>query len=151
SRRNVIQWFSKVLMSRLNSKRSGSVIIVMQRLHMEDLTGHLMEIGGWDLLCLPARALQDVSIPLWRGVYAWKMDEPLQPTREGHDVLDELKRELGAEAFNAQYLQTPVPAGGNMLNPGWLKWCEPGPTRQASDEVVLSVDTAAKVTATSNY
>jgi hypothetical protein len=48
SRRNVIQWFSKVLMSRLNSKMLGTVIIVMQRLHMEDLTGHLLEIGGWD-------------------------------------------------------------------------------------------------------
>ena len=40
------------------------------------------------------------------------MDEPLQPMR---DELDKIKRELGAEAFNAQYLQSPVPAGGNML------------------------------------
>jgi predicted phage terminase large subunit-like protein len=151
SRRNVIEWFSKVLMSRLNSKRLGTVIIVMQRLHMEDLTGHLMEVGGWDLLCLPAKALQDVSIPVWRGVYAWKIDEPLQPTREGYDVLDELKRELGAEAFHAQYLQTPVPAGGNMLKREWLKWCQLAPTRHSSDEIVLSVETAAKATATSNY
>jgi hypothetical protein len=102
SRRNVIQWFSKVLMSRLNSKKLGTVIVVMQRLHMEDLTGHLLESGDWDHLCLPAKALQDVSIPLWRGVYAWRMDEPLQPMREDNDELDKIKRELGAEAFNAQ-------------------------------------------------
>jgi hypothetical protein len=135
SRRNVIEWFTKALMSRLNHKMLGTVIIVMQRLHMEDLTGHLLETGGWDLLCLPARALQDVSIPLWRGVYAWKKDGPLQPSREGNDVLDGIKRDLGAEAFSTQYLQTPVPEGGNMLKPEWLKWCEAAPTRQSPDEV----------------
>ena len=151
SRRNVNQWFPKALMSRLNNKKAGAVIIVMQRLHMDDLTGHLMEIGGWDRLCLPAKAPKDASIPLWRGDYAWKADELLQPLREDDSVLDELKRQFGAEAFNALYLQAPVPAGGNMLKPEWLKWCELAPTRQSSDQVVISVDTAAKATATSNY
>jgi len=150
-RRNVNQWFSKVLMSRLNNKKAGAVIIVMQRLHPDDLTGHLMEIGGWDQLCLPAKAPKDASIPLWRGEYAWKADECLQPMREDDSVLDGLKRDMGAEAFNAQYLQAPVPAGGNMLKPEWLKWFECAPTRQSSDQVVLSVDTAAKATETSNY
>jgi hypothetical protein len=150
-RRNVNQWFSRALMSRLNNKKAGAVIIVMQRLHMDDLTGHLMEIGGWDRLCLPAKAPKDTSIPLWRGEYAWKADECLQPMREDDSVLDDLKRDLGAEAFNAQYLQAPVPAGGNMLKPEWLKWCELAPTRQSSDQVIISVDTAAKATATSNY
>jgi predicted phage terminase large subunit-like protein len=123
----------------------------MQRLHVEDLTGHLMEIGGWDLLCLPAKAPRDMSVRVWRGVYAWKMDEPLQPSREGHDVLDEIRRQIGAEAFNTQYLQTPGPADGNMLKREWLKWCEVAPTRQPSDEIIISVDTAAKATAGSNY
>jgi predicted phage terminase large subunit-like protein len=150
-RRNVNQWFSRALMSRLNNKKAGAVIIVMQRLHMDDPTGHLMETGGWDRLCLPAKAPKDVSIPLWRGDYAWKADECLQPMREDDSVLDGLKRDLGAEAFNAQYLQAPVPAGGNMLKPEWLKWFECVPTRQCSDQVVLSVDTAAKATAMSNY
>jgi hypothetical protein len=65
--------------------------------------------------------------------------------------LDELKRNLGPEAFNAQYLQAPVPAGENLIKPEWLKWFECAPTRQCSDQVVLSVDTAAEATATSNY
>jgi predicted phage terminase large subunit-like protein len=151
SRRNVIQWFTKALMSRLNNKKLGIVIIVMQRLHVEDLTGHLLEIGGWDLLCLPAKAPRDMSVRVWRGAYAWKMDEPLQPSREGHDVLDEIRRQLGAEAFNTQYLQAPVPADGNMLKREWLKWCEVAKTRQPSDEIIISVDTAAKATASSNY
>jgi len=53
----------------------------------------------------------------------------LQPMREDDSVLDELKRELGGEAFNAQYLQAPVPAGGNMLKPEWINWCETPPCR----------------------
>src|SRR5262249_17212018 len=88
NRPNVSPWFTKALMSRLNNKKLGTVIIVMQRLHVEDLTGHLMEIGGWDLLCLPAKAPRDMSVQVWRGAYVWKMDEPLQPLREGHDVLE---------------------------------------------------------------
>jgi predicted phage terminase large subunit-like protein len=150
-RRNVNQWFSKALMARLNNKKAGAVIIVMQRLHMDDLTGHLMEIGGWDRLCLPAKAPKDALIPLWRGDYAWKADECLQPVREDDSALDELKRDMGAEAFNTQFLQAPVPAGGNMLKPELLKWCELAPARHSSDQVVISVDTAAKATATSNY
>jgi hypothetical protein len=96
NRRNVIQGFKEALISRLNNKKLGIVIIVMQRLHVEDLTGHLMETGGWDLLCLPAKAPRDMSVRVWRGAYAWKMDEPLQPAREGHDVLDETRRQMRA-------------------------------------------------------
>jgi predicted phage terminase large subunit-like protein len=151
NRRNVIKWFAEGLMSRLNNKKLGTVIIVMQRLHVEDLTGHLLETGGWDLLCLPAKAPRDMPVRVWRGVYAWKMDEPLQPAREGHDVLEGIRREIGAEAFNTQQLQAPVPAEGNMLKREWLRWCEGAPTRQPSDEIIISVDTAAKATAGSNY
>ena len=48
-------------------------------------------------------------------------------------------------------MQDPVPEGGNLLKLDWLKWCELPPVRQPGDQIVLSLDTAVKVTATSNY
>lgn len=45
-RNEASDWFRRTLMSRLNDKAAGTVIVVMQRLHQDDLTGHLLEKGG---------------------------------------------------------------------------------------------------------
>ena len=64
----MIDWYGGTLVSRLNDKETGSIIGVMQRLHEEDLAGHLREQGGWDCLELPAIALDDEVIPLGHGL-----------------------------------------------------------------------------------
>ena len=53
-RRNVIRFFDETLSTRLDDKRLGRIVVVQQRTHQADLTGHLLEQGGWTLLCLPA-------------------------------------------------------------------------------------------------
>ena len=149
SRKRANNWFTGTLMSRLNDKRAGAVFVVSQRLHQEDLTGSLIE-KGWDGLVLPAIAPRDTVIQLTKQKYFWKEGEPLQ-AREPLDVLEDQKQQLRAVAFAAQYLQDPVPETGNMLKPDWLKWCELPPVRQSSDQIVLTLDTAVKVTANSDY
>jgi len=42
-------WFDNTLLSRLNDKLQGSIIIVMQRLHQDDLVGHVLKQGHWDV------------------------------------------------------------------------------------------------------
>jgi predicted phage terminase large subunit-like protein len=143
-------WFDRTLMSRLNNKAAGTVIVVMQRLHQADLTGHLLEKGGWGQLLLRAIAPHDTFVPIGGRDYFWEEGEPLQK-REGHNVLDDLKRQLGAQIFNAQYLQDPLPDTGNLLDPNWLKWCERLPVRQADDQIVQSWDTALKDGPTNDY
>src|SRR5437763_12985041 len=63
-RKRVIEWHADTLVSRLNDKEKGPIVVVMQRLHENDLAGHLLDQGGWDHLCLPAIALEDSVIPL---------------------------------------------------------------------------------------
>ena len=46
ARRRVIDWYEKTLTSRLDNKSEGAIILVMQRLHVDDLAGHLLEAGG---------------------------------------------------------------------------------------------------------
>lgn len=52
-------WFDHSLLSRLDNKATGVIIVIMQRLHMDDLVGHLLEQGGWELISLPAIATKD--------------------------------------------------------------------------------------------
>ncbi len=56
ARETVIQWYAKTLLSRLDNKAENGIIVVMQRLHVDDLVGHLLEQGCWTLLKLPAIA-----------------------------------------------------------------------------------------------
>lgn len=53
----VNDWYDNSLLSRLNSKEDGIIIIVMQRLHQDDLVGHVLDRGEhWDVLSFPAIA-----------------------------------------------------------------------------------------------
>jgi len=151
SRRRTNEWFSRTLVSRLDNKRKGAILAIMQRLHEEDLTGYLLERGGWDLLTLPGIAPEDRNIQLWNGIHLWRKGEPLQPDREPLSVLQQIKAEIGAEAFNAQYLQNPVPAGGNMLKRAWLREYEITPFPERSDQIVQSWDTALTANETSKF
>jgi hypothetical protein len=64
SRERVIDWFRTAVLSRLDDHRRGAIIIVAQRLHVEDLSGVLLAHGGWDHLCLPAIAAEDMEVIL---------------------------------------------------------------------------------------
>jgi hypothetical protein len=55
----VNQWFDHTLYSRLNDKQKGCIIIIMQRLHEDDLVGHVLEQESWEHVRLPAIAEQD--------------------------------------------------------------------------------------------
>jgi hypothetical protein len=68
TRKTVLHWFSNTLLSRLNDKKTGSIVLVMQRLHEEDLAGHLLEAGGWHHLSLPAIAETDLEIATGHGI-----------------------------------------------------------------------------------
>src|SRR5882672_7668010 len=59
ARKRVIDWYAGTLVSRLNDKNNGPIIVVMQRLHENDLAGHVLGLGGWEHLDLPAIAVDD--------------------------------------------------------------------------------------------
>ena len=55
ARARVLDWHDGTLASRFNDPKTGIEVVVMQRLHERDLSGHLLERGGYTHLCLPAR------------------------------------------------------------------------------------------------
>ena len=141
-RESVNEWFSSTLASRLNDKKSGAIIAVMQRLHQYDLAGLLLESGEWDELSLPAIAIADRVIPLTRGRFHKRLEgEPLHATREPITVLLQIKASIGSTAFAAQYQQQPVPAKGNVVKAEWLQTYSDLPEK---GKIVQSWDTASK-------
>lgn len=151
-RKAVIEWYTKVVSSRLNNKARGSVILVMQRVHEGDLAGHLLEAGGWDHLNLPAVAEEDEEIPIGGGrVHRRSVGDLLHPERDSREVLEHLKSEMGPSAFSAQYQQAPVPAGGHVIKADWIRYYDAEPERKPGDRVVQSWDCANKDGVTNDW
>jgi len=124
------QWFANTLLSRLDDKRTGAIVIVMQRVHLDDLTGFVLDgEDEWKVLRLPAVAEYQEVIPLGFGrSHQRQPGEALWPEREPLDVLDNLRLQLGSDIFSAQYQQSPVPPGGAMIKREWvMRYAEPPP------------------------
>lgn len=142
-RDSVNDWYRTTLASRLNDKRKGAIICVMQRLHQYDLAGLMLEDGGWHHLCLPAIAIEDGSYPLTRNrLYHRAEGEVLHESREPRSELDKTAKTQGSHTFAAQYQQQPNPAKGNIILAKWLVHMEgefPG-----HGEIVQSWDTGVK-------
>jgi predicted phage terminase large subunit-like protein len=141
------QWFANTLLSRLDDKRSGAIVIVMQRVHMDDLTGFVTgQSEEWEILNLPAIAEADEVIPISdTEIHCRKAGEALSPVREPIAVLENLKIQLGSDAFSAQYQQTPAPPGGAMVKRHWVRrYGEELPPHAERLMTVQSWDTASK-------
>jgi predicted phage terminase large subunit-like protein len=146
-----IEWYSTTLISRLDNKEEDAIVVVMQRLHEGDLVGHLLQERGWKHLSLPAIAETEQQIEIGPGQYHTReIGDLLHPGRESREVLESIKRGMGSATFAAQYQQSPVPPGGNMIDWTWFRWYEPNNTRKF-DEIVISWDTAMKATELSDY
>jgi len=145
ARRRVIHWYANTLSSRLNDKSKGAILLVMQRLHEEDLAGHLLEAGGWDHLSLQAIAETSEDVPLGGGrMHKRQSGDALHPEREDVARLTALKKEMGSASFSAQYQQSPVPAEGLHVKREWFRRYKEVPERQPGDLIVQSWDTASK-------
>jgi hypothetical protein len=152
ARDSLKQWYSNTLLSRLDHKTEGSIIVVMQRLHPDDLVGHLLEQGGWRHLNLPAIAEEEFSVRLSATrSFRRQVGGLLHPERESKVALDELKTSMGTMEFSAQYQQAPVPAGGNLIKWSWFKFYNQPPASLPSDKVIISWDTALSSSQLADY
>ncbi len=139
-------WFTNTLLSRLDGKRTGAIMAVMQRVRIDDLTGFLLsQSDEWDVLSLPAVAYFDEIIPLSaERTFRRQSGEALSPEREPLHVLDALKLQIGGDAFSAQYQQAPAPPGGAMVKRNWIVRYKELPPVSDRLMTLQSWDTASK-------
>jgi predicted phage terminase large subunit-like protein len=143
ARKRVIEWYGGALVSRLNDKHKGAIVAVMQRLHEDDLAGHLLRHGGWDHLDMPAIALEDQIVELGHGkTHLRRIGDVLHPQRESQAALDAIKLEIGSLLFSAQYQQRPVPIEGNLIRRAWFQTYDELPKATYQTQVIQSWDVA---------
>jgi predicted phage terminase large subunit-like protein len=139
------QWFDTTLLPRLDSKSDGAVVIVMQRLHEDDLAGRLLAKGGWEHLKIAAIAEQDERVAVGPGrIHERRAGSVIDSRRESIEDLERLRASMGELFFSAQYQQEPIPLAGNLIKADWFKHYDTAPISGDSDLVVISIDTAMK-------
>ena len=150
---SVCQSYDQAVSSRLKDPRSGSIILIMQRLRTNDLTGHLLDKkeGDW---C-------HVKIPMtWTGVAGYdpvadigpeaahladprkKIGETLMPKRFDRAWLKEAREDLGEYGWAGQMQQDPVPLGGGIIKAKWWQRWPQGRELPKVQHVFCSWDTA---------
>ncbi len=120
-------WWDETMSTRLNDPKTGARIIVMQRLHEKDLSGHVLQQGGYEHLCLPAEfdPGRRRNTSLGDGI-DWSDPrtfdgELLWPARLGKTEIAEAKLRLGPTGYAGQFQQLPVAAGGARFQSAWFR------------------------------
>jgi len=150
-RRRVNETYDNTIFTRLNDKRVGAIVIIMQRLHEEDLVGHVTASGEWEVVSVPAIATEETAYRLSDDpddVYVRRAGEVLY-AREPRDMLEAIRRSQGSLIFSAQYQQAPVPPEGNVVKREWLRYYQRRPS--SFDLIVVSWDTASTISESSDF
>src|ERR1700736_348412 len=152
-RARVIEWYRSTLLSRGDDKTTTRIVVVMQRVHQNDLVGYLQEQGAFEVLNLPAIAQRPQTYDLGGGrTYTRQCGELLHPEHEPAHVLIELKREMCPIAFSAQYQQNPIPPGGTIIKRTWLTTYDYDESASRPDDrIVISWDIALSEIESGDY
>lgn len=144
-----IQWWDEVMGSRLNDPETGAYVVIMQRLHQEDLTGHIIhkEHKDWTWLMLPMEheisrhcSTRVNNEPFWEDPRT-EEGELLCPDRFSKESVNILAKRLGPFAAAGQLQQLPVPRGGGIIKEEWWgQWTES--VYPPFEYVLASLDTA---------
>jgi predicted phage terminase large subunit-like protein len=132
-RQGVLDWYDQSMSTRFNDPRTGALILVMQRLHEDDLCGHILgsDLGGEFVhLMLPMEYERDRAVMLYPNAIGWsdprtEEGELLTPERFGPKEVARLKSGLGPYGSAGQLQQRPEPKGGGILKRDWwMLWNE---------------------------
>jgi predicted phage terminase large subunit-like protein len=152
SRERVIEWYRSTLVTRPDDKQAARIMVVMQRIHVEDLVGYLLENeAGFEVLSLPSVAQSTTTYDLGVGrTHVREKGDLLHPAHEPAEVLRDIKKSMGSMLFSAQYQQAPEPAGGKIIKRKMLRSYS-AVERRPTDRIVLSWDIALSEQETGHY
>lgn len=152
ARQNTISWLRETAFSRFDDPKTGSIILVMQRLHQDDLSGFMLGLEEVKHLKMPAIA-PDNEAPFALSAtktYQRQSGEFLEQRRIGAAEMERDKNRLGAIIFQTQYQQEPLPPEGNIYKIGYFD-TRYNKVPEDFDEIIISWDTAAKIGERNDY
>lgn len=149
-RKNTIYYYTNSLYNRLTPINLGIRIIIMQRLHEEDLTGYLLKTDpeNYTHICLPAEISKLVKPASLAQFYKNGL---LDGIRLGKEILARFKKVLGGRGYSGQYEQTPTPDEGGIIKKEWFDRIQPGTlTRDPINEPIMFIIDSAYTEKTEN-
>jgi len=123
-RENANEWYRTTFYSRLNQPDIGVRIIIMQRVHEEDLTGFLLSKETrlkYKHICIPAKSGDGNIKPPYLEKYYDKDTQLFWEDRFSQRTLDDYKSALGSYGYAGQLQQTPTPLDSGMIHKDWFK------------------------------
>ena len=124
--RNSVKFkWDNAIQNRLADLRRGIRTLVMQRVHDQDLGGHVLRQGGWIHVCIPMlfAAKRRCVTPIWEDPRTVD-GQVLHEERFTPAVLAEARRK-GSLYWAAQYQQEPLGLEGNLFKLRWWRWWRP--------------------------
>jgi len=149
-RKITYEWYTGTAYTRLAP--DGAIILILTRWHDGDLAGKLerhVEWKHWHKLILPAIATQDEVIE--GGKWVRKQGEALWPERYGLKELNEIKASIGSYEWSSQYQQNPIDEASQEFYKEYFKSRTEEEVKKLNTRRFLTIDTAGKMTATSDY
>lgn len=116
--------YRETFYSRTKNPSTAVRVVIMQRLHEEDLSGHLLEEGKVRHVCIPGEEGNNIKPKRLREYY---QDGLFWPDRMTKEVLDDYKTGLGSYAYAGQILQRPAPAEGGLIKRNWFEVVDKAP------------------------
>lgn len=159
-REETVRWFRESMSDRLNNVKTGAIVVIMQRVHEDDVSGAILSLGfDYCHLCIPMefdwdRQTKSDGEPISTDI-GW-IDQRYVPgspddcdntlaweDRFPVDVVERLKIEKGPYAWAGQYQQSPTPRGGGIFQRAWWQlWESPDGKFPVFDYLLASLDSA---------
>ena len=143
-RATTIETFEQAVPTRLNNPDRSAIVVIMQRLHEEDVSGVIIEKQlGYDHIMIPMEYDPDRAAPTMLG---WEdprteKGELMFPARFPKHVVDRDKKIMGTYAASGQFQQLPTPEDGGIIKrKHWQLWEDP--KFPPFDYIIASLDTA---------
>lgn len=135
------EWVDQAVYTRLNNPKKDKIVLIMQRLHSDDTTGHFLNHEGWYHLKLPAETNEPIVIEL--NGKRWEYSDLLWPERLSREVLNDYRESMGSYAYAGQFLQEPVPLGGGEFKSDYLNYFASQAFDARRCNVYITVDPAS--------
>lgn len=122
-RNATLQWWREVIPTRVNDAQKSAFVVIMQRVHEEDVSGDIIAQGGWTHVMIPMRF--DSRRPGHTKI-GWsdprtEDGDLFWPARFPDWTVQRDERVLGKFAVASQFQQSPTPRGGSIILDHWWK------------------------------
>ncbi len=127
-RQGVLDAYDNAWSSRRNNLATSPILVIMQRIHDNDITAHLMrKAQGWVRLAIPMRYDSEVTFDAGKDIGRPDLNDPRKvegelmfPARFPEEAVRDLEEDLGAYGTAGQLQQRPSPKGGGEFKKAWV-------------------------------